>query len=68
MVLCVLCIQIYAEFDADRHDHKPKEKKIQVDTGHEYQYCYLDTRNNVMAYQTPQDQVRYGNLSSMNVS
>ena len=59
-------VQIYDEFDVDRPDRKPHQKnvKIQVDTGHEPQYCYLDTRNNVMAYQTPQDHIRYGNLSS----
>ena len=67
-----LYIQIHDEFDADLEFHTdpslravsdPKHKKIQVNTGQEYRYCYLDTRYNSMAYQTPRDPVTYENLS-----
>ena len=67
-----LYIQIHGEFDADSESHTdpslrvvsdPKHKKLQVNTGHEYRYCYLDTTYNSMAYQTQKDPVTYENLS-----
>ena len=59
-ITILLYMQIYAEFDANS---EPKQNKIQVNTGGEYRYCYLDTRYNSVAYQTPQDPVTYMNLS-----
>ena len=53
-------MQIYDEFVADS---EPKQNRIQVNTGREYRYCYLDTRYNSMAYQTARDPVTYRNLS-----
>ena len=60
-ITILLYMQIYAEFDPDSLE--PKPHKVQVDTGGEYRYCYLDTRYNSVAYQTPQDPVTYMNLS-----
>ena len=60
-ITILLYMQIYAEFDSDSIE--PTPHKVQVDTGGEYRYCYLDTRYNSVAYQTPQDPVTYMNLS-----
>jgi hypothetical protein len=55
-------IQIYADFDAT--SDKPKRFEALVDTGRgNYGYCYLDTRNNGVVYQTSQNAVTYKNLS-----
>jgi hypothetical protein len=55
-------IQIYADFDAT--SDKPKRFQVLVDIGSgDYRYCYLDTRNNGVAYQATRNIVTYMNLS-----
>ena len=60
-------MQIFADFDAT--SDKPKQFQIKVDTGsNNYQFCYLDTRNNGVAYQTSQNIVTYKNLSRKSIN
>ena len=55
-------VQIYEGFDAT--SDTPKASQLQVNTGNgQFRYCYLDTRNNGVAYQSPQNIVTYGNKS-----
>jgi hypothetical protein len=68
MILCTLynVIQIYADFysKSDKPKLNLKQYRIRVDIGGgNYRYCYLDTRNNGVAYQTSSSPVTYMNLS-----
>ena len=63
-MILLLYVQIHAAF-ADNTD-QPRQYQISVEvSGQGYRNCYLDTKNNAMAYQTPQDIVTFGNLSRM---